>query len=153
MPKQSSNGITLPNGTLIRDGTVSYYNHITLLTNIGTQALTNMVAAATEVSTRARQKVILTNAVDARLTVNISAAGASTAVLYIQFSANGTTWTDLGISVAINTTGDKLSEFVAVPAAAKGDVFLRVMGSGGDAVADPIFGTIGVGVRYSVPVA
>lgn len=136
-------------------GSVSYYNHITLITNHSPNAWTNMPAAATEFGshTRTRQKVILTNAVDARLTLSVSTAGTAASILYVQYSPDGTTWTDLGISAPVNTVGDKVSAFVAVPTAAKGDVFLRIMGSGGDGVIDPIFGTIGIGVRYSAPVA
>lgn len=135
-------------------GSVSYYNHITLSTSFGAVAWTNMPAAATEFNNaaRSRQKVILTNAVDARLTLSVHVGGAAASIIYIEYSIDQTTWTAMGLSQAMDSAGAFATAFVAVPAAAQGDVWLRVMGSGGDGVIDPMFGTIGVGVRYTAPV-
>jgi len=68
--------------------------------------------------------------------------------LRVQYSLDQTTWTDLpGTSVSISSTGLKVSTFTAVPAAAKADVFLRVVGQGGDGNADPAYGTTALEAR------
>jgi len=102
-----------------------------------------MPSATTELfgAPRNRTKVDMTSASQARYLLNVSTAGTATATLRVQYSTDQTSWTDLpGATAAINTTGLKVSAFTAVPAGAKQDVFLRVVGQNGDGVADPGFG-------------
>ena len=67
--------------------------------------------------------------------------GTATSTLRVQYSTDQVTWTDLpGTSISTATVGLKTSTFTAVPAGAKQDVFLRVVGQGGDGAADPAFG-------------
>jgi len=104
---------------------------------------TNQPAALTELFgfSRNRSKVDMTAATQARLVSNVAVAGGAAALLKIQYSTDQTTWTDLpGASIAINTTGLQVSAFTAVPAGAKQDVFLRVVGLNGNGSADPAFG-------------
>lgn len=135
-------------------GTVSYYNHITLSTNVAANTWASMPAAATEFgnTNRSRQRVLLTNAVDARLTIAVSTAGNTTAVIYVEYSTDQTTWVAMGLSQAVNVIGAFATAFVTVPVAARGDVWLRLAGSGGNGTLSPVFGAIGVGVRYAAPV-
>lgn len=64
----------------------------------------------------------------------------------MQYSPDQTTWTDLpGTSVSTGTTGLKVSTFTAVPAGAKADVVLRVVGQNGSA--DPAYGTMALEAR------
>jgi hypothetical protein len=108
------------------------------------QAWTNMPAATTELfgSTRARVKVPLTGDTQFRLEANQSAAGAAGARLRMQYSTDQVTWNDLE---SVTTTGElpvsaaalNVGAFAPIVAAAKADVFLRVVGFGGDGVADP----------------
>src|SRR5680860_1460250 len=103
----------------------------------------NQPAAQTELYGFAgnRSKNDLTAATSARFVVNVLTAGAAAATLKVQYSPDQSTWTDLpGASAAINATGLKVSTFTAVPAGAKQDVFLRVVGLGGDVTAAPAFG-------------
>lgn len=91
-----------------------------------------------------------TNLVDARLArliANIETAGSTNAKLRVQYSLNGTTWyyldnTNSKPSVAINTTGVKVSGWCVLDSGARDDVYLRIVGIDGDGVADPAFGHI-----------
>jgi hypothetical protein len=103
----------------------------------------NQPAALTEIygAARNRTKVDLTSATEARFLSNVATAGAAGATLKVQYSTDQTAWTDLpGGSASIGTTGLKVSAFTAVPAGAKQDVFLRIVGLGGDGSEDPAFG-------------
>ena len=67
--------------------------------------------------------------------------GTATSTLRVQYSTDQTTWTDLpGTSVSTASIGLKVSTFTAIPAGAKQDVFLRVVGEGGNATANPSYG-------------
>jgi hypothetical protein len=109
---------------------------------------TNQPAALAELdgSTYYRTKQDMTNALQARLIVNVAVAGAATpAKLRVQYSIDQTTWRYLdgtaGPSVNINSpTGLKVSSWASLEPGAKADVFLRVVGLDGDDTADPQFG-------------
>ncbi|MDQ5822414.1 MAG: hypothetical protein M3540_13335, partial [Actinomycetota bacterium] len=81
-----------------------------------------------------------------RLLSNVGQAGTATAALRVQYSLDQAAWNYLdggtGPSVGINTTGLKVSAWLNLPAGAKADVFLRVVGINGDGTADPSFGNI-----------
>jgi hypothetical protein len=88
----------------------------------------------------------MTNALEARLIVNVETAGAATAKLRVQYSIDQSSWSYLdgsaGPSVDINTTGLKVSSWVSIAAGAKGDRFLRLVGLDGNDTADPAFGLV-----------
>lgn len=103
----------------------------------------NMPAAATEMyaATNAiRTQIDMTYATDVRAVVRTgNIAGAAGAVLYFEYSANQVAWVNLGIAnTAINAANTTTtSAWTAVPVGAKGDMYVHVMGSGGDGAIDP----------------
>ena len=111
----------------------------------------NMPNAQTEFfgSTSMRTKYDLTNSTQARLLVNVGpTAGQAGATLAVQYSTDQATWNNLGTSVSIATANSlQVSAFAAVPAGAKADVFLRVVGAGGNGTIDPRFGNVQLQVK------
>lgn len=117
---------------------------------------TNMPAADTFLfsSSRHIQMIDLSGMSHVRLKVNKQAtAGALGAKLTLKFSPTFSTtvgnYSNIGTSsveVAINVTNTYLDSgwVELVPEATSGDVYLAVIGSGGDGVLDPTFGTISV---------
>jgi len=114
---------------------------------------TNMPAAATfwNGSHRHVMKVDLTNFTQVRLVVNKQGtAGATASKLILRyrtaFSVTVGDYADIGtseVSVAVNVTNNVLTTaWIALIAGAKADVFVALVGSGGDGVIDPIFGNI-----------
>jgi hypothetical protein len=116
---------------------------------------TNQPSAVTELAgnTLRRRKGVLTHATQARIIVTIGGTAANTgATMAGQYSTDGTTWAYLdgatGPSVSITTVDSlQVSSWVTLTGAAKADVFLRIVGAGGDGVIDPIFGLIELQVR------
>jgi hypothetical protein len=96
-------------------------------------------------------KIDLTSMTQCRLIVNKQGtAGAASSKLILRYrTAFSTTvgdYSDIGtseVSVAVNTTNSVLStSWIDLAAGAKADVFIAVVGSGGDGTIDPIFGNI-----------
>ncbi len=120
-----------------------------------TQAWTDMPAALTEFNAmlQGRTKADLTNATQARMVVKMmGTAGAAAAELRAQYSTDDSTFAYLdgatGPSCAINVNNTTVvSSWVNLAAGAKADVFLRVVGIGGDGGIDPTFGNISIQVR------
>jgi hypothetical protein len=116
--------------------------------SFGSPSWGNQPASLTELfgTTAGRLKADLTNVTQVRLQATVVVAGAGTAALRVQYSTDQSSWSYLdgasGPSVNVNTTGVKVSSWVAPAAAAKADVFLRVVGINGDATADPSFSNI-----------
>ena len=107
---------------------------------------TNMPAAATEFTGLPRTKYDLTNADECRIVLDIGVVGAGT--LTIQYSTDQATWVNLSpASPAISALNVLVSAWAAVPAGARADVFLRVLGTGGDGVFDPQFRLVQLQVR------
>lgn len=97
-------------------------------------------AAVTEFPEAPRIKVDLTDASQIAFGASVSTAGAAGAVLFLQYSTDESTWNALTINqIAINTTGTKRTAFESIPAAAKADVFIRLVGQNGNATVDPAF--------------
>jgi hypothetical protein len=117
------------------------------------QTWSNQPAGLTELSgtTRHRTRFDLTNVTKARLVVNVQTAGAPTAELCVEYSLDQTTWSALdggsGSCAPINTTGVRVSPFPVIALAARGDVYLRVVGANGNGTLDPAFGHISIEVR------
>jgi hypothetical protein len=116
--------------------------------SFGNPTWTNQPAALTELfgTTIGRVKADLTASAEVRLLANVAQVGSATAALRVQYSTDQASWNYLdgatGPAVNINTTGLKVSSWMALAAGAKADVFLRVVGVNGDATADPGFGNI-----------
>jgi len=100
---------------------------------------------------RHRLKFDLSKFSQARLLVNVTAAGYTNAKTRVQYSTTGLTWYYLdGLaspSVGINTTGLKVSTWVDLCDGAKADVYLRLVGINGDGIVNPAFGLIAVQVK------
>ena len=113
--------------------------------NTGNVTWTNQPTALTEFLGVVHRRMLL-SFVDVhriRLGARISTAGVAASILFAQFSTDESAWNTLTSSIAMNTTGTKVSTFDAIPAGAvNGDVFVRIVGSGGDGAADPIIGNV-----------
>jgi len=99
---------------------------------------------------RHRLKFDLSKFNQARLIVNVTAAGYTNAKIRVQYST-ALTWYYLddssGPSVQISAAGLKVSTWIDLCDGTKADVFLRLVGIDGDAVASPAFGLIALQVR------
>ena len=112
----------------------------------------NQPAAATEIFGAARRiKADLAPYTEFRLQVNVANAGASGAILWVQASLDQSVWTNLdgaaGPTVAISTTGLKVTAWTPIPVSAQTDIFLRPMGQNGNGAVDPAFGSVILQVR------
>ncbi len=132
---------------------------LTLAMNSVNLAWTDQPAAVTEVfgNISRRSFAVLTNAVDFRFycTVTVASAAAG-AVLYPQFSTDGTTWVDLqsgGTTTAgqadLTVAGARITGWNVIATGAKADpIFLRGAGkTGGTATGDPQIGAFGLILR------
>jgi hypothetical protein len=114
----------------------------------GSPTWTNQPAALTELfgTTASRLKADLTAATQVRLVCNALQAGAASAAIRVQYSADQTLWNYLdgstGPSVSVGTTGVKVSSWASPTAGAKTDVFIRAVGINGDGTADPSLSNI-----------
>ncbi len=73
-------------------------------------------------------------------------------LIRLQYSTDRTTWAYIdgatGPAVAIDAAANpEVSGWVTLAAGAKADVYIRIVGIGGDGVVDPTFGTIIVQYR------
>lgn len=116
------------------------------LVNDDVKTWTNMPAAETEyVSPNAgytyRLKVDLTNASSARLSTFIGTNGFAGSKLKLQYSTDQAAWVDTGAEVALDAGATTLSvgSYASIPAGAKADVFLRIVGIAGNGIVDPSF--------------
>lgn len=121
----------------------------------GNGTFTNMPAADTFLFSSARhiQLIDLTGMSAVRFKVNkLTTAGASGAKLTLKYSPTYSTsvanYVDIGTSpveVGVDVTNQYLdSGWIDLDPSALGDVYLAVVGSGGDGVLDPAFGVISV---------
>ncbi len=83
-----------------------------------------------------QKRADLSGSTEARVKANQTALGASGALLKVQFSGDGAAWSDL-CAIDAASTGSKLGAWAALPAGAKADVHIRLVGIGGNATADP----------------
>lgn len=121
-------------------------------------AWTNMPLADTELFgvTNNRNAVDLTRGTYARIVLELTVAGTAASKLRLQYSVdNGTTWgnaaadsTSAPIEVALGTAvGWKRGVWALLAAGAKADVLVRLLGSGGDGVADPAMRAVAIETR------
>lgn len=118
----------------------------------GVNSWTNQPAAQTEFLglTHYRVKADLSDMDKVRLSARIVTAGVAGAVLGVQYSTDESTWLPLTSGASLASIGTAVSTWLDIPAGAKGDVFLRLGGQGGDAVADPAIGLV-VLEMYGIP--
>lgn len=124
---------------------------------VGNTQWTNMPAAlsfwfSSATSCKAARQIDLTNYTQCRLRViKLATAGAANAKLILRYKASPWTQTvanysDIGtseVSVAINVQNTFLDTgWIDLAAGAKADVFVALVGSGGDGAIDPRFGDI-----------
>lgn len=123
---------------------------ITLWQDAALTVWTNMPAALTEFRAilNTRTKLDLTSATNSRVTVRVGVAPVANAKIKVQYSTDQTTWIDL-CSVTMPATADttNVGVWTAVPAGAKADVFIRLVGIDGNGTADPTFGLITLQVK------
>lgn len=116
---------------------------LTFLATTATHSWTTMPAALTEYAgvVRHRKKFDLTNCSQARLVLHIITAGASGAEFRAQYSTDQSTWYYLdnsaGPALVLTNTGLIAGSWVNLDSGAKADVFLRIVGIDGDAIASP----------------
>lgn len=120
----------------------------------GPNTWTDMPAAATELFGNAiyRQTILLEGYTQARLSAMVAAAGAGGAVLTAQYTTDLTGaggWADLvGSNLSISATGVGKTAWGTIPSGAAGkEVLIRIIGSGGNAAADPALVNIQVQLR------
>lgn len=120
-----------------------------------TLTFTNMSGSAQELAAgstgRYRTKVDLTGMTAIRCGVSFSAAGASTAGFYLEYSTDQSSWTTLGtasgsdLASIAGTVGFNVSNWITI--SGLGEVWLRSIGIGGDGAADPVVGRVVVQVK------
>lgn len=112
---------------------------------------TNMPAALTEFNgvTTGRQKLDIGAYNFVRLSAEVeSVASVAAATLRLQYSLDaGSTWAYFdavsGPKVLVDAaSGTVTGPWCAVPAAAQGDVLIRLVGIGGDGAVDPVIGAV-----------
>lgn len=96
----------------------------------------------------ATQQADLTGTSQARLACAVQVAGSgATTLLAVEYSTDGSNWSAL-LSLTIgSSTGLKATAWTAVPAGAKDEVYLRLVGQNGNGVADPRFSPVVMEVR------
>lgn len=108
----------------------------------------NMPAAATEFIGNPRTMYDLTHVGEVRIVVCVGVAATAGATLKIQYSLDESAWSDLTPALGgLNSAGCKVGAWTAVPAGAKTDVFLRILGEGGNGTLDPQFRSVHLQVR------
>ncbi len=116
---------------------------------VGQTMWTNMPAAETEFAgiLARRMRFDLTGVNKVRISARVQTAGAAGSVLRFQYSTDENTWADLTPNVAVDAIGTQVSAWDYIPGAAQADVYIRLVGSGGNGVADPTFGNIYLQLR------
>jgi hypothetical protein len=98
----------------------------------------------------------LTNFTQVRLLINkLGTAGAASSIVVLRYNTtytqNVNLWSTIGttsVQLAVNNTNQLLeTAWIDLVAGAKADVFIALMGSGGDGAIDPIFGMIAAEFR------
>lgn len=120
--------------------------------NTGNITWSNMPLAATELfgTTHRRVKIDLTYASQIRLMARVSTIGTTNSIIYAEYSTDESAWSTLtanNLAIGGGSAGTRVTAWENVPSGALADVFVRIMGSGGDGAADPILGSVHLQVR------
>ena len=108
---------------------------------------TNMPTAATEFPGLYRTKADLARYDEVRLVARVGVAGTAASTLRIQYSTDQSAWVNLTATVACNAIETVVSAWSVMPVGAQADVFLRILGAGGDGALDPQFRLIQLQVQ------
>lgn len=113
-----------------------------------------MPAALTEFLGLAAHQVRLHLATYAnmRFSAVVTVAGSAGSELRIQYSADGAAWVypnaaSSSPAINIDSTGVKLSAWVSIDAASRGEGYLRLVGYNGNGIASPAFGSVMLQMR------
>jgi hypothetical protein len=134
-------------------GDPAYTANVIPLNGVSIATWTNQPAALTETpQTRLSANLALYNEV--RLSMNITVAGVSGALLRLQYTTDlsgATGWTYLnggtGPEIAIGSTGIKTSPWATIVTLARAEVLLRLVGINGNGNVDPAFAVSTVQLR------
>ena len=108
---------------------------------------TNFPLGTTEVPGTYRIKTNLATALELRVTARVT-SGATIGKLWLQYSTDDATWSTLsGNFVDLSGAGTEAAAWEAVPAGAKGDVYVRAVTSAGDAAHSATFSNVELQVR------
>lgn len=108
----------------------------------------NQPAAATEMRSTMKRKIDLSTARQVRLWVNVATAGTSGADLYLRYSTDDSSYTDItGATVTVDATGWRDSGWQNLPSAARAVVWIQPWGKDGNGVADPRFTAVYAQIR------
>lgn len=78
----------------------------------------------------------------------VNVAGSANTVLQVEYSIDsGGSWLNLSAQLDVDATGVAPGTWANIPVSAKTDVLVRLVGSGGDGVADPEFSQVALEVR------
>jgi len=124
--------------------------HITFVGHGTALTWSSMPAALTEFRGVViyRFKTDLSKAARSRLQVNVSGAGHTGATLKAQYSTDQSSWYDLTASASIDSGPSlQVSAWAAIPAGAADDVYVRLVGVGGNGSTTPSFGLIALDVE------
>lgn len=114
---------------------------VTLVGYVAT--LTDVPNAVTEVLLQ-RVKMDLAPFTEVSLAASIvtTSASVNSPRVYLQYSLDESTWSTLTAqTVSLAVFGAKRTAWETIPAAARADVFVRLVSNGGDGVADPVIGS------------
>ncbi len=130
----------------IADRIDSLYSVNSHMMNSGNLTLTNMPLALTELASVVHRRAVMnfSEVGQIRMSIRVSTIGVSGSVLYAQYSTDESAWSTLvANTVSLFTTGTKVTAWENVPSGAKvSDVFVRIVGTGGNGTLDPIVGNI-----------
>ena len=109
-------------------------------------------SAATELLGLAQHqiKLDLSGYKQVRLNAIVTTIGLSNANLAVQYSSDCASWANIAAvnpSITIDATGLKISAWQTLAPNAKGDVCLRIIGSGGNGILSPAFNSLNVQFR------
>lgn len=134
---QGPQGIQGPQGLQGAQGPQGAAGLTILRLMVAARTYTNLGAGPTESSTADRALIDLTGRTNARVHAHVSVAF-GTGNLKVQYSTDGTNFSDLTTGLSNTGTGLRTSASAAIPAGAKQLVILRIVAFGGNGTEDPV---------------
>ena len=118
------------------------WREFTILADNAGVTMTNIGTAFVQVGANSiRSKVDMTGFTDCRICIGVNKVGTGTQDWQCQYSTDESSWVNLTPAVSnAGAAGEKLlvGAFGAIPAGAKADVFIRVVGKSTTAADDPV---------------
>ena len=100
--------------------------------------------------TQFRTKLDLSGYEEVRLNAIVATVGLSGSTLSVQYATDCSTWANISATnptVSLATTSMKTSSWAKLDPNAKADVCLRIVGTGGDGLLNPVFNSLNVQFR------